>query len=138
MKLYYFFLISSDKSEWRVIILFVLFAVIIVGAYYATYFIAKVQQGTKRNNNMRIIEAISVGQNKSLQLVRLGDKYVVIGVTKTQITSIITLEEDELELAVQSDSKNNFSFKSVLEKIRHKEEKVELDRGEEHHETKDE
>lgn len=138
MEVFSFYLFSSGRSFWEVIIMFVLFAIIVCGAYYVTYFIAKAQQGTRRNNNMKIVEAISVGQNKSLQLVRLGGKYVVIGVSKTQITAITTLEEEELILPENIDGKNNLPFKSVLDKFRRIESKVDVNRGEEQNETKDE
>ena len=125
----------SDKSELQVIFLFVLFAIIIAAAYYVTYYVAKLQQKTKVNNNLQIIEAISVGQGKSIQIVRVGNKYVVIGVTKGTIQLLQTLGPDDISYDIGKNKQSVISFKEILNK--YKMGKPE-DTGEDHHESKDE
>lgn len=125
----------SGNSEARVFFLFILFAIIIVAAYYVTYYVAKLQQKTKHNNNLQIIEAISVGPGKSIQIVRVGNQYVVIGVTKGNIQLLQTLGSDDIEVNNLMNNQSVIPFKDILNK--YKKEKPE-DSGEDHHEFKDE
>jgi len=125
----------SDRSELQVIFLFVLFAIIIAAAYYVTYYVAKLQQKSKINNNLQIIEAISIGQGKSIQIVRVGNEYVVIGVTKGNIQLLQTLGSDDINDYSDKNGQSVIPFKEILNK--YKLGKSE-DSGEDHHETKDE
>jgi len=128
-----FILTTSNNSGLKVILLFIVFVLIIAAAYYVTYYIAKIQQGSKKNSNLQIVEAISIGPQKSLQLVRTGNKYVVIGVTKGNIQLLQTLGEDDV--IINQDTPNATPFKQILDKYRKDEPR---DSGEDHHETKDE
>jgi len=125
----------SDRSGLQVILLFVLFAIIIAAAYYVTYYVAKFQQKSKDYNNLQIIEAISVGPGKTIQIVRVGNKYVVIGVTKGNIQYLQTLGPDDINDHSSKNSQSIIPFKQILNK--YKIGKPE-DSGEEHHESKDE
>ena len=125
----------ADRSELQVIFLFILFAIIIAAAYYVTYYVAKLQQKSKDNNNLQIIEAISVGPGKSIQIVRVGNKYVVIGVTKGNIQFLQTLGPDDISVNADKENQSIIPFKQILNK--YKIGKPE-DSGDDHHESKDE
>jgi flagellar biogenesis protein FliO len=83
-----------------------MFAVVLVMAYFATKFIGKTRGGNfggKRNGNLTVIEGCSVGAGTFVQLIRVGlddDKcrYYLIGVTKERITFITEVERDGLTL----------------------------------------
>jgi flagellar biosynthetic protein FliO len=45
-----------------------------------------------RGGSMDVLEAVALGQNKSLALVRVVDKVYLIGQTQTQITLLDTME----------------------------------------------
>jgi flagellar protein FliO/FliZ len=125
----------SDRSELEVIFLFVLFAIIIAAAYYVTYYVAKFQKASKNNNNLQIVEAISVGPGKSIQIVRVGNKYIVIGVTKGNIQLLQTLGLDDICENSNKNSQSIIPFKQILNKYKMGKPK---DSGEDHHESKDE
>lgn len=125
----------GDRSELQVIFLFILFAIIIAAAYYVTYYVAKLQQKSKDHNNLQIIEAISVGPGKSIQIVRVGNKYVVIGVTKGNIQFLQTLGPDDISVNADKENQSIIPFKQILNK--YKIGKPE-DSGDDHHESKDE
>lgn len=125
---------TGSRSQLQVIFLFILFAIIVFAAYYVTYYVAKFQQKSKMNNNLQIIEAISVGPGKSIQIVRTGNEYVVIGVTKGNIQLLHTLGPDDLKVDSENDKQSVIPFKQILSK--YKIAKPE-DSGEDHHESKD-
>ena len=125
----------GNRSELQVIFLFVLFAIIIAAAYFVTFYVAKLQRKSKDNNNLQIIEAISIGPGKSIQIVRVGNQYVVIGVTKGNIQLLQTLGSDDIEVNNLMNNQSVIPFKDILNK--YKKEKPE-DSGEDHHEFKDE
>lgn len=125
----------GGRSDLQVIFLFVLFAIIIAAAYYVTYYVAKLQQKSKDHNNLQIIEAISVGPGKSIQIVRVGNEYVVIGVTKGNIQLLQTLGPDDISEHSNKNSQGVIPFKQILNKYKMGKPK---DSGEDHHESKDE
>ena len=82
--------------------------------YYTTRFVAGRQLVQKKIGNFEVIETFPLSQNKYLQLVRMGNKYVVISVTKDSVTRITELEESEVCQMQKSTSVSGKSFKEVL------------------------
>lgn len=128
-------LATSSGRELQAVFLLVLFVAVIAAAYYVTNVIARVQKGKFRGRNLEIIEAISVGPQKSVQLVRVGKQYMVIGVSKNEINMLQTLGEDDIVINDEVDYQSVIPFKNILGKYVKKEEG---DSGDDHHETKDE
>lgn len=128
-------LATAGSKELQALFLLVLFAVVIGAAYYVTHFIARVQKGRFLGRNLEVIEAISVGPQKSVQLVRVGKEYMVIGVSKNEINMLKTLGEDDIVIKDEVDYQSGIPFKKVLGKYISKDKK---DSGDDHHETKDE
>ena len=63
---------------------------------------------------MTIVEAISVGPQKTLQIVRVGETYMVVGVSRDQITYLREIDSTELELKQQEEL---MPFSKILDKI---------------------
>ncbi len=62
--------------------------------------------------NMAIIEVLPVGQHKTLQLVRVGNDYMVIAVTRDRITFIERV--DEATITLQDGSENIVPFSNFF------------------------
>ncbi len=45
---------------------------------------------------MKVLQGLFIGPNKSLQLVKIYDRYVIIAVTKDRIELLMELSEDEI------------------------------------------
>ena len=75
--------------------------------------------GFRRGVNLSIIENVSVGQQAVVSLVRAGEKYLVIGVTKERITLLSELDAQDLTLAEENDKAGAETppFISVLSKF---------------------
>ena len=73
-----------------------LFAVVLVATYYTTRFIAGYEKGKLSAGNLKIIDTMRLSQNKILQIIRVGDKYLAIAVCKDSVTVLCELSEDEV------------------------------------------
>ena len=89
-------------------------------AYYVLKLMggARARQFRRTSGNLQIIDSISVGVGMTVQIVKAGDKYIVISVTKegiTMLTEIGSLEfEDESEQGIDP---SQVPFGSVLSKF---------------------
>ncbi len=100
----------GERDSLEMLFLLILFLIIIIAAYYVTYVIARVQKGTRTNKNLEIIEVISLGQSKYLELIRIGTQYVVVSVTKQHIETVLTLTKEELVLLEDNQKAENTPF----------------------------
>jgi len=95
------------KDYLQFITVIILFFVILWAAYIATKFLGNFQMNKGNGNNLKIIEVMPVGPQKTLQLIRIGSEYMVIGVSKDHITFVQSVEESKLEFS--EDQKVPFS-----------------------------
>ena len=105
---------STLESILELIGLLLIFVVVLVGCYFVTRFVAGKQMLQKRVGNFEVIETFAISQNKYLQLVRMGNKYVVISVAKDTVTFITELDESEVCRMQKSASAEGKSFKEIL------------------------
>ena len=104
---------STVQSIFELIGLIVIFAVVLIVCYYTTKFVAGRQLVQKRLGNFEVIETFPISQNKYLQLIRMGEKYIVIAVSKDTVSYITELNEEEV-CSVQS-TNSTLTGKSFME-----------------------
>ncbi|MBC7958423.1 MAG: flagellar biosynthetic protein FliO [Vallitaleaceae bacterium] len=108
----------SNNSAGQIIYILLLFVVIFFGAYYTSKLLGKYSVKRLKNANLRVVEAITVGPQKSLQLVKVGSEYVLIGVTKDRITFMKEVSEDHVDLnLLQSSSIDVVPFSQYFDKL---------------------
>ena len=90
---------SWSNSVGQLFYLVIVLILICALAYYAIKWMARARNVKSGNLNMKVLEAVSVGQAATVQLVKAGEKYIVIGVTKERVTFLTEMTEDELEQA---------------------------------------
>ncbi|HWQ30645.1 MAG TPA: flagellar biosynthetic protein FliO [Negativicutes bacterium] len=73
-------------------------AVILGAAYYVTRFIAKRGFGASGNKNIKVVESISLGIDKSLLLVKVGEQYMLLGSTQKSISLLAEIDKDKLAI----------------------------------------
>ncbi len=105
---------SSIQSVFELLGLILIFVIVLVVCYYTTRFVAGRQLVQKKMGNFEIVETFAISQNKYLQLIRMGNKYVVISVSKDSVNYITELEENEICQIPKSTSMSGKSFKEVL------------------------
>ena len=76
--------------------LIVIFIIVLVVCYFTTKFVAGRQLVQKKVGNFEVIETFPLAQNKYLQLIKMGTKYIVISVTKDNITYITELNHNRI------------------------------------------
>lgn len=110
-------LISNIGTVLMVILVFIL---ILYLAYFATKKLGKrLSFKGVGNKNIKIIESISVGQNKAIMIIQSAGKTMLIGITQNGINLISELDDEKL--CLNDDGKNSQtmkfseSFKTVLE-----------------------
>lgn len=106
---------STVQSIIELVVLIIIFVIVLVVCYYTTRFVAGRQMVQKRLGNFEIIETFPIAQNKYLQLIRMGDKYVVISVSKDTVSYVTELKEEEI-CRIQNNTSTiaGKSFKEVL------------------------
>lgn len=92
-------------------LLIIVFIIILFLAYYSTKWLASSRFSIKRNSNVRIIESISVGYQSTIQLIKVGSKLFLIGVTKESVTFLTEIDEE-----INEDENKQNDFKVPFEK----------------------
>ena len=100
---------------YEFIVIFLIFVIVLVGAYYTTKYVGNMQIKSS-TSNMQIIGVIYVGPQKTLQLVKIGNEIILIGVTKDNITFIKDFSKDMLDGFNSFDIKDT-NFKKTFENL---------------------
>lgn len=120
------FLVSARGDSFlQFLTVLVIFILVLAITVYTTKWIANYQKGQGAGKNIEVIESNRVGQNKLIEIVRIGDKYVAIGLGKDEITMLTELDKSQITIPEQG-SNGVMSFKEIFEKkkIKSDQEKV--------------
>ena len=101
--------------------LVLLLIIILAAAYYTSKFIGKFKLGQLKNSNFTVIDTYRISPNKMLQIVKVGNKYLVISISKDIVNYITELEESEVQLR-EAGTKEKQNFKQILEKFKNNKE----------------
>ncbi len=115
--------VSTLHSLGQLIWVLVLFVLVLLLTLLTTRWIAKYQQGQLHNQNLKIIETLKVSVNGYIQIIKAGDVYLVIAVSKDHIEKLAEIPPDRLE-SVTADSTGQKidmaeSFHDILDKVKH-------------------
>ena len=95
----------------------ILFVFVLGITWATTRWIANYQKGRALSCNLEIVETMRITGNKFLQIVRAGNKYLVIAIGKDEIHMLAELTQDEV-LTLKKPDMSNPDFKSLFEKFR--------------------
>ena len=117
--------IGRTNTVVQFLTVLLLFAFVVFITWFTTRWIAKLQKGQMNSagSNMEVLENLRVAPDKFLQIVRVGKKYFVIGVGKSEINKICEISEDDIVFG-EPDSKVGFA--AVLEKFKNKQKEDEI------------
>lgn len=105
----------SSVAQFLTVLFLFLFVVGIT--YVSTRFLAGIQKNRLMSGNMELVETLRISNNKYLQIVKVGNSYLVMAVCKDTITLLATMREEDLDLSVPTKAEA-FDFKSVLNKAK--------------------
>lgn len=111
---------SSTFNSWLELVgVVVVFILVIVFAYFATQWVAKSAVVQNKNKNIKIVETHRINQNKYVQILKIGNKFIAIGVGKDEVNFLSEITEESIQWEEQ-EWKPMPDFKDVLEKMNEK------------------
>lgn len=96
------------KSIGEIVVMLLIFAVILFLAYLASKLASRMQVKASSQGNLKLMETIRIQNNKYIQIVRVGEKYLVIGIGKDEITFLTELSKDALSYEESENEKRQF------------------------------
>ena len=110
----------SDRAEsiTQFLTVFLVFILVLALTYLTTRFVGGYQKAKSVNSNFEAIETYRITNGKYLQIVRVGEKYIVIGITKDSITNICELSADEVKQISGSPGQSVDAFRELFDKAR--------------------
>lgn len=113
--------LSTIESALKLVGALIVFILILMASYIVTKWIGKASLLKSGTSNIKVIETFRLSQNNFIQIVKIGTKYVALGISKEHIEVLTELGEDELDLFSpehsQASSGANIDFKEVLSRI---------------------
>lgn len=107
---------DRTDSYVQFITVLLLFVIVLAVTALVTKWIGGYQKGRSVGTNMELLEAIRLSNNKYIQLIRIGRKYLALAVCKDTVTMLSEIPEEELQFPEGSTSGVS-SFKDVFTKI---------------------
>lgn len=87
---------SGWQSFFQLISVFLIFLFVLFITYAVTKWIAGYQKGIMTNRNIQIIETFRISNNKYIQIMQIGSKYLVVSVCKDTMNVLTELTEEQL------------------------------------------
>lgn len=106
-------IVSSVSQLLTVLFIFIF---VLVLTYWTTRFAGNYKKQQMAGRNIQVMETVSISASKYLQIVKIGSKCFVIGVSKDTITYLCEINEEELDFSNNNGAGE--SFRSILEKLK--------------------
>lgn len=114
---------SGWESFFQLIGILFIFLFVLVITYFTTKWIAGYQKGAMYNKNIKVIETFRVNNNKFIQIIQVGEKYLAISVCKDTINVLTELTEEQLTWRPSEEEKpaaKTPDFQEIFEKLKGK------------------
>lgn len=102
---------------WELIFLLFVFIIVIGLAYFITKKIASMGAHRMQGKNMEIIESLQIGVNQRIHLVKVGEKIIMIGVSKEHISFLSEAPIESIDLSAYKTPEDMPSFEDYLKKL---------------------
>ena len=109
--------VSRVDSYAQLMTVLVIFLFVLSLTWFVTRWIAGYQKGKSTNTNMELLESFRLSNNKYIQIVRIGNKYLALAVCKDTVTMLTEIPEEELKL---SEGTSMTGFKDILNRVQKK------------------
>lgn len=113
---------ASADSFLKLITVLFIFVFVLLLTYLTTRWMAGFQKSRASNKNLRVIETVSVGNNKFISIVEAGTEYLVVSIGKEEVNLLTTLKKEQLKdlsfLDETFPGTSNDSFKKILDKFK--------------------
>ncbi len=110
---------KSIDSYMQFMTVLILFLFVLLVTYWVTKWTAGYQRVKTANVNMEIVETIPLSNNKYVQIIRVGRKYLAVAICKDTVTMLSEIPEQDLVIP-DVDKSGTTGFRDILEKIQKK------------------
>lgn len=108
---------SGAQSIAQLICVILLFFFVLFLAYMAARIAGSYQSNVmNKKSNIRVIEVYRLSNNKLIEIVKIGEKYLAIAVGKDEVTLLTELDADEI--VMHEASIEPINFKRILDKMK--------------------
>lgn len=104
---------SSAGSYAQFITVLLIFAAVLGVTAWTTRWMANYQKQQSANENIQVIETTRIANNKYIQIIRAGEKYMVIAVCKDTVTMLGEISGEQLK---EGAPVQHLSFKELLDR----------------------
>ena len=115
---------SSFESFIQLMGALLIFALVLILVYFTTRWMGGLQKNGMKGKNLRIVESIGVGTNKSICIIEAGTEYLVVAIGKEEINFLTSLSREQLkDFSFENDESKGFaqeSFQDILQKLKEK------------------
>lgn len=120
---------SSLESFIQLVGVLFVFVIVLVLTYYTTKWVGGYQKNQMSGREFKVVDTIRIANGKCVQILKLGEVYLVVAVGKDEVTMLAKLTEDEIGLTedeisglfrsnVVNTTSAQESFQEILEKFR--------------------
>lgn len=120
---------SSLESFIQLVGVLFVFVIVLALTYFTTRWIGGYQKNQMSGREFKVVDTIRIANGKCVQILKLGEVYLVVAVGKDEVTMLAKLTEDEIGLTEEEISglfrTNDMnttsaqeSFQEILEKFR--------------------
>ena len=113
--------ISSLESFLSLFGVIIMFCIILALCYIVTRWLGGSGLLQQQNKNISVVESYKLGPNQFIQIVKIGNKYISIGIGKDHIEYLSEIPEEGLDLeqyiTVNSKNQSPESFKDIFSKV---------------------
>ena len=113
-------LVSTSKidSVAQLLTVILLFVVVLGATWLTTRYVAGVQKGKMKGSNFEVIDTFRLTQNKFVQILRIGKRYMAVAICKDTVTVLRELDESEIVFHDSDLSKKAVSFEDIFNKAK--------------------
>ena len=110
---------TSFQGLIQLIGVLIIFLFVLIITYFTTKWVGGFQKTQMSRGNLSVVETVRIANNKYIQIVKVGDVYLVIAVGKDEVTKLAELSEDQLSYLQSEDSgRTQESFQDILNKLK--------------------
>lgn len=106
-------LAAGVNSYAQFITVLLIFVAVLGVTAWTTKWIANYQKQQNENGNIEVVETTRIANNKYIQIIRAGEKYMVIAVCKDTVTMLGEIPEEQLK---RGNPVQRFNFRELFEK----------------------
>ena len=109
----------SDRTDSYVqfVTVLLLFVFVLAVTAFVTRWIGRYQKNSSSaGTNMELVEALRLSNNKYVQIIRVGRKYLALAVCKDTVTMLSEIPEEDLNFP-EGSTGSALGFRDVLAKI---------------------